>query len=285
MNFIVCEYCLGSGTVPDGPIMKWCPECGGECYISKGDEMNTNEELQQRIEEIGKELASFLSLPEQAETARAVCLWPEHASFDLLEKAGIKDNLSGSALLVALGYARGILMQSFEVGSIPAAGSVDDWLNHAYDSDSYFQARDEGWENDAALSGYEAWGTLRGYVAEVQALTGLPIINVTPHVIVFQTADARVVSVPPSGILINAVPTEEVSGEKFGATLVTTKFVPEARTVELLKILNRNQWLPVGSIIAAQAYPGQVVAMVPAPGFERVPPAEKRMRVDKFTTF
>jgi hypothetical protein len=25
--------------------------------------------------------------------------------------------------------------------------------------------------------------------------------------------------------------------------------------------------------------------MVPAPGFERVPPAEKRMRDDKFTTF
>lgn len=41
----------------------------------------------------------------------------------------------------------------------------------------------------------------------------------------------------------------------------------------------------VGSIIAAQAYPGRVVAMTPVPGFERVSPAEKRMRCDKFTTF
>lgn len=43
--------------------------------------------------------------------------------------------------------------------------------------------------------------------------------------------------------------------------------------------------MPVGSIIAAQAYPGQVVAMTPAPGFERVPPAEKLMSCEKFTTF
>ena len=41
----------------------------------------------------------------------------------------------------------------------------------------------------------------------------------------------------------------------------------------------------VGSIIAAQAYPGLVVAMVPAPGYERRPPAEKRMRPDKFTIY
>ena len=41
----------------------------------------------------------------------------------------------------------------------------------------------------------------------------------------------------------------------------------------------------IGSIIAAQAFPGRVLAMVPAPGFERVPPAEKRMRADKFSIF
>jgi hypothetical protein len=41
----------------------------------------------------------------------------------------------------------------------------------------------------------------------------------------------------------------------------------------------------VGSIIAAQAYPGQVVAMTPAPGYERVPPAQKRVNPDKFTVF
>lgn len=41
----------------------------------------------------------------------------------------------------------------------------------------------------------------------------------------------------------------------------------------------------VGSIIAAQAYPGKVVGLCPVPGYERVAPSEKRMRCDKFTIF
>ena len=41
----------------------------------------------------------------------------------------------------------------------------------------------------------------------------------------------------------------------------------------------------IGSIIAAQAFPGRVFGMTPVPGFERVPPADKRMRNDKFVTF
>ena len=41
----------------------------------------------------------------------------------------------------------------------------------------------------------------------------------------------------------------------------------------------------VGGIIAAQAFPKRVLAIVPVEGFERVPPAEKRMRDDKFTVF
>lgn len=41
----------------------------------------------------------------------------------------------------------------------------------------------------------------------------------------------------------------------------------------------------VGSIIAAQAYPGKVFGLTPVPGYERVAPAEKRMSSDKFVTF
>jgi hypothetical protein len=41
----------------------------------------------------------------------------------------------------------------------------------------------------------------------------------------------------------------------------------------------------VGSIIAAQAYPGSIKAMIPCEGYERVPPTEKRMRPDKFTVY
>ena len=41
----------------------------------------------------------------------------------------------------------------------------------------------------------------------------------------------------------------------------------------------------IGSIIAAQAYPGEVFGLTPVPGYERVAPDDKRMRCDKFTTF
>ena len=40
-----------------------------------------------------------------------------------------------------------------------------------------------------------------------------------------------------------------------------------------------------GLIIAAQAYPGRVLGMCPAPGYERVAPAEKRMTAQKFTVY
>jgi hypothetical protein len=43
--------------------------------------------------------------------------------------------------------------------------------------------------------------------------------------------------------------------------------------------------LIVGSILAAQAYPGQIVSGVACEGFERVPPTEKRIRPDKFVIF
>jgi hypothetical protein len=41
----------------------------------------------------------------------------------------------------------------------------------------------------------------------------------------------------------------------------------------------------VGSIISAQAYGERVVSLVPVPGFERKPPAEKLYHADKFNTF
>lgn len=119
----------------------------------------------------------------------------------------------------------------------------------------------------------------------VRFSNGVRVINTTPHPITFLDGD-RIVEVPPSGVLINARPVEEVVRE--GApTLVRTAFVGDPESEEALSRIEKEYpgVLVVGSIIAAQAYPGRVVAMIPAPGFERVPPDEKRMRTDKFTTF
>jgi hypothetical protein len=114
------------------------------------------------------------------------------------------------------------------------------------------------------------------------------IINTTPHPITMQSREGRVYTVEPCGVLVNARPVEEHSGiHPSGAELVRTRFVADPASEEALSRLEAENpgAIIIGSIIAAQVFPGRVLAMVPAPGFERVPPAEKRMRDDKFTTF
>jgi len=114
------------------------------------------------------------------------------------------------------------------------------------------------------------------------------IMNVTPHAIRFQDRAGEVYEVPPCGTVISARPVEEPAGaHPSGAQLVRTSFVASPEAEEALAKLEVE--IPgavvVGSIIAAQAFPGRVLALVPVPGFERVSPAEKRMRDDKFTVF
>jgi len=116
----------------------------------------------------------------------------------------------------------------------------------------------------------------------------MKIINTTPHPITMQNQAGMVYTVEPCGVLVNARPVEEPAGiHPSGAELVRTRFVADAASEEALTRLEAENpdAIVVGSIIAAQAFPGRVLAMVPAPGFERVPPTEKRMRDDKFTTF
>lgn len=115
------------------------------------------------------------------------------------------------------------------------------------------------------------------------------VVNVTPHAITFQGIYGTLCRVPPSGIVINALPVETpvrpaAPGQ---SALVETRFGPDpdsARELEALRAAFPDAVI-VGSIIAAQAYPERVVAMIPVLGFERVPPAEKRMRANKFTVF
>lgn len=125
-----------------------------------------------------------------------------------------------------------------------------------------------------------------------QLPNGLRIANVTPHAITFWTPEwSEPVEVPPSGKVVNAKPNEVKVGEVCdgscgmprgkaleecgcgqpgAAALVNTEFVPQADAEEILAYCESIGALPVGSIIAAQAYPGRVVAMTPAPGYERV---------------
>ena len=112
------------------------------------------------------------------------------------------------------------------------------------------------------------------------------IVNTTPHPLTFQDPEGNLVSIPcdPS-LLVNAkmlsandspwtVNTEAV-GTSDGQEIINVIKSALSGTCDFLAI--------VGSMIAVNAYPGDVVGMIPVPGYERVAPAEKRMRCDMFS--
>jgi hypothetical protein len=115
---------------------------------------------------------------------------------------------------------------------------------------------------------------------------GVTIFNSTPHPLTFWSPDwPEPVTVEPDEV-INARPVEQVVERRNGVTLVRTAFeANEAGEAVIERALAAGADVIVGSLIAAQAYPGRVVAMTPVPGYERVPTNEKRMNPDKFTVF
>ena len=114
----------------------------------------------------------------------------------------------------------------------------------------------------------------------------ISIFNATPHPINF-LYDGQVIEVASDFVISATVQEEVVRTDHDGIEYVRTTFAGNAEGEALIRATYdaHDQCVIVGSIIAAQAYPGRVMAMVPAPGFERVPPAEKRMLATKFTTF
>lgn len=120
---------------------------------------------------------------------------------------------------------------------------------------------------------------------------GVVVCNTTPHPVTMQDVTGELVTVEPSeDFMINAKAKEEQVSPLFVKTVFEATKDGEKRLRSIERCFtefyrNGEVLVVVGSIIAAQAYPGRVVAMTPVPGFERVAPSEKRMRCDKFTTF
>lgn len=127
-------------------------------------------------------------------------------------------------------------------------------------------------------------------------IDGKCVVNTTPHALTFLNQEGETVIVPSSvapgertsSWVINARAVEE----KVGEDLVRTNFVgsPEGEAVldrieEWAREEGHDNLRVIGSILAAQAYPGRVLSVCPAPGYERVPPAEKRMTTQKFTVY
>lgn len=114
------------------------------------------------------------------------------------------------------------------------------------------------------------------------------IINCTPHPVRFQDLTGEIITINNNSEYIINARVEEETVEDDGIIFTKPSFVS---TPEGNSIINRikeefdSGYIIIGSIIAAQAYPGQVCGMCPIPGHERVAPAEKIMRVDKFTRY
>lgn len=112
------------------------------------------------------------------------------------------------------------------------------------------------------------------------------IVNTTPHPLTFQDPDGNLVSIPcdPS-LLVNA----KMYSENDSPWTVNTEAVSTIEGMEIINTIKQalsgtcNFLAIVGSMIAVNAYPGEVVGMIPVPGYERVASAEKRMRCDLFS--
>lgn len=126
-------------------------------------------------------------------------------------------------------------------------------------------------------------------IVGVEFENGICVVNSTPHPVTMQDAiSEELVTVPCSGVLINGTPKTEPVGEE--GLFVRTVFEgnDEGRAlIDKIKALFSGDYtlVIIGSIIAAQAYPGDVAGLVPVTGYERVAPSEKRMRSDRFTIF
>lgn len=102
---------------------------------------------------------------------------------------------------------------------------------------------------------------------------GLKVFNSTPHVIHFWMPGWEDVTEVPSHGRVDAKPVErEVPSGIDGVTAVETVFeaTPEGEAIVEAAYASGAD-VVIGSVLAAQAYPGRVYAMVPAPGYERVP--------------
>ena len=126
----------------------------------------------------------------------------------------------------------------------------------------------------------------------VEMTNGITIVNTTPHPIVFEDTTGVLVTVQNDPeLLVNARVQEAVVSSEDGVDFVKSTFIPSEEGAKILDGIEAfaresgKRVVVIGSIIAAQAFPGRVFGMTPCPGYERVAPSEKRMSVTKFVTF
>lgn len=116
---------------------------------------------------------------------------------------------------------------------------------------------------------------------------GITVFNATPHDIYFWDEGWDSPVQVPIDALVNAETVEtSIVESRNGIDFVAVQFVPTTEGQAIIdQALAAGADIVAGSIIAAQAYRGRVAAMLAAPGYERVPPAEKRMNPYRFLVY
>jgi hypothetical protein len=116
---------------------------------------------------------------------------------------------------------------------------------------------------------------------------GQYFVNVCAHPLTVRKTNGEEFTIPPCGVILSATVEETVAKEKNGVTYVTPTFKPSEEGLKELKSIRDlfPDAIILGSVIAAQAYPGQVCAGIAVPGYERVPADQKRIRRDRFTVY
>lgn len=130
---------------------------------------------------------------------------------------------------------------------------------------------------------------LNKLVSGIVTIGNISVVNTTPHAVTMVNADLSLqTTVPVSGALINAkAVTSSVDSGISGVKYQHTSFVADQNTMDTLKAFKAQypNVVIIGSLIAAQAYPGLVVAMVAHHDYMRVAPQDKKMLIDTYTVY
>jgi len=118
---------------------------------------------------------------------------------------------------------------------------------------------------------------------------GVVIFNATPHPLNFWDQIEKEVTIAEPDIIINTRPVETVVERRGGVEFVTVSYLPEDNGLDLVRFVRAEHpdVLIVGSVLAAMAYPGEVVASIPLKGGDRLRSKTMSRKVcsDRFTTF
>jgi hypothetical protein len=115
---------------------------------------------------------------------------------------------------------------------------------------------------------------------------GVTVWNVTPHDLSFWCEREEETVVAPSDGVLNALPISEYVKKRKEYNIVRVIFTPLEAGLQMIEEIKRDnpRALIVGSIIAAQAYPEDVVATIPYKP-SRVYKQQRLVKSNRFTCF